>query len=115
MRPPKDPENFASHVIRSDGAIRVYCVECERWAEVVVIAEAIVTYRQNQRTNKTEDALKPGYHCGTRNCRADVGYLLSDDRKGIILILADVPAPQPARPKAPLADVDRLEKQLRLI
>ena len=115
MRPPKDPENFASRVTRSDGAIRVYCVECERWAEVVVIATATVTYRQNQWASKTEAAQQPGYHCGIRACRADVGYLLSEGHKDEVLILAEAPVLRSAKTLPLPSPLAMLPKQMRLL
>ena len=115
MRPPKDSEDFASHVNRSDGVIRVYCVECERWVKVVVIATATVTYRQNQWASKTENAQQPGYHCGTRACRADVDYLLSEGHKDEVLILAEVPILRPAKTLPPTAPLAMPPRQMRLL
>ncbi len=91
MRPPKDLSSYGNHIANEDGKIKVWCVECERWTEVVIIASAIVTYRQNHWPNKSEEAHSPGYHCGSRGCWADVEYLLSEADKETVLVLANVP------------------------
>jgi hypothetical protein len=91
MRPPKDPNDFSTHVARKDDALYVYCVECERWTRIVVACHATAIYRQGHWPAKTEDANKPSFHCGIRGCFADVGYLLNEKHQTIILDLADVP------------------------
>jgi hypothetical protein len=91
MRPPKNLDDLGSLTKFIDGKIKTWCVECERWAEVIVVATATVTYRQNKWTNKTENAFDIRYHCGTHNCGADVEYLLNNIQKIKILDLAEAP------------------------
>lgn len=114
MRPLKDPDDLSAHITRTDGAIKIYCVECERWTEVIVVAVSTVTYRQNQWTNRAEDAQQPSYHCGSRGCWADVGYLLSENDRDAILTLANVPMLHTKRTptSVPMAV---LPKQMRLL
>lgn len=98
MRPPKNPLDYPTHVTRKNGAINVYCVECERWTPVIVKAEATVIYQQNHwPNNRTENAQYLSFHCGVRGCWADVEYLLNEPYKDAILELAEVPATRQKR------------------
>lgn len=90
MRPPKDLNDLPKLSKCIDGKIAVWCVECERWSGVIVVATATVTYRQNRWTNRIEGATDLHYHCGTHNCKADIEYLLSANQKSKILDLAEV-------------------------
>lgn len=115
MRPPKDSEDFAAHVVRDNGAIKIYCVECEYWSDVIIVSEATVTYRQNTRWIDSEDARQPKYYCGRRGCWADVGYLLSEVYMRAVLELAEVPILQETKPAPPRAPLAKSPKQLRLL
>lgn len=110
MRPPKNLAELPSLTKSIDGQIKVWCVECERWSNVIVIANATVTYRQS-KFNKTEGAHDFHYHCGTYNCKADIEYLLNEFLKTKILDLADVPV---ARLKPVPEPRQRVIEQMRM-
>lgn len=90
-RRPADPADYPAHITRTDGTVKVWCVECERWSPIIVVANATATYRQNHWPAQTEDVQDPGFYCGARGCWADVGYLLDEAHKEAILQLAGVP------------------------
>lgn len=113
-RPPKDPTDYSAHIFRENGTIKVWCVECERWSPIVVVASATATYKQNRWHARTEDAKDPVFYCGSRGCWADVGYLLDEAHKEAILRLADVP--HRYQRKSPAAQLPRKmePRQLRM-
>lgn len=91
MRPPKDPGDYSAYIARTNGIVKIWCVECERWTEIVVLANAAVTYRQNHWPAQTEDAQDLGFYCGARGCWANVEYLLDEAQKEAVLVLSNVP------------------------
>lgn len=111
-RPPKDPTDYSAHVFRENGTIKIWCVECERWSPIVVVASATATYKQKRWPARTEDAKDPVFYCGSRGCWADVGYLLDEAQKEAVLRLADVPIR--SQKKSPTVEIPRVLKQLRM-
>lgn len=105
MRPPKDISKLEDCTRWQDDRLYVWCVCCDDWHTIQVIAEATVTYRQATGP-QIRHARNLSYRCNV--CGEDVGYLISPaDRARLIEKLLI-----PAEDELPVPPVKVVESRL---
>jgi len=75
MRKPKDIDDLGQCIRRRDDILWIYCIECEAWHQVTILAWCNVTFRQ-VAAPVIDDADQLAYTCS--ECGCNIGYLLED-------------------------------------
>lgn len=86
MNKPTNINDYSQCVkVMKDGIVKIFCVECNEWHSVSVIARCNVEFSQHLRPCILDNDDNT-YICA--GCKADVGYLL--DSQEIIMVMENL-------------------------